>query len=104
MFLSCDIVCLRSRFLTEPVEIRLVAGLDWPRHQAWAVVRVQFCYALFDLFDEGGSAFGNQHDFGCRLDRVHAGNDAADRSPPTPVQRQEYPNLSRLLRGEMSTK
>jgi hypothetical protein len=28
---------------------------------------VQFCYALFDLFEEGGSAFGNQHDFGCRL-------------------------------------
>ena len=24
------------------------------------------------------------------VDRVHAGNDAADRSPPTPVQRQEY--------------
>src|SRR5271156_64034 len=90
---SCRGDTLRSRFLPEPIEIRLVAGRYWPRHDAWAVVRMQFHDALFDLFEQRGATLGNQHDFGgClylalpAIDRVHAGNDVDARGEPFPDQ------------------
>ena len=44
---------LRCRSLREPVEIWLTADLDWPRHDAGAVVRVHFFDAPFELFEKG---------------------------------------------------
>src|SRR5262249_6394100 len=72
---------LPSRLPPEPVEIGLAPRRDRPSHDAWAVVRMQFADALFDLREKGGPALGNQHDFGGSLnlafpavDRLHSGD------------------------------